>query len=56
MFKTRKKEKPFPFPLDTTHSIPLVKDNTHVLQQPSDVILRAVWIRDIDTVSAQENI
>jgi hypothetical protein len=49
-------EKQFPLPFDTTHSIPLGKDNTHVLHQPSDVTPRAVWIRDINTISAQEKI
>ena len=49
-------EKQLPFPFDTTRPIPLGKDNTHVLHQPSDVIPRAGWIRDIDAVSAQENI
>jgi len=49
-------EKQFPFPFYTTHPIPLGKDITHVLQQPSDVIPREVWIRDIGAISAQENI
>jgi len=49
-------EKQFPFPFDTSRPIPLGKENTHVLHQPSDVIPRAGWIHDIDAVSAQENL
>ena len=48
-----------PFPSDTTFPTPLGKNNTYLLHQPKDIhvhLPRAVWIHDIDTTNAQENI
>ena len=45
-----------PVSSDTILPIPLGKGKFHPLNHTSDVLPRGVWICEIDTISAQENI